>query len=71
MGSDSKLVHVYMYGVKCVDVGSSKDPFLTQVSDFAVLVGNELDAEVPYFHLYHKRDDINFSVPFLCLLIFC
>ena len=35
-----------MYAVKCENVGNSKDPFLTQVSDFAVLFGNELDAEV-------------------------
>ncbi|CAL2242212.1 unnamed protein product [Prunus armeniaca] len=57
LGSDSKLVHVYMYGVKCVDVGSSKDPFLTQVSDFAVLVGKELDAEVlsMYMDLFIAR----------------
>ncbi|KAM1612294.1 hypothetical protein FF2_000964 [Malus domestica] len=46
LGRDSELIHVYMYGVKCVNSGSSKDPFLNQVSDFAVLVGNELDAEV-------------------------
>ncbi|CAN6589034.1 unnamed protein product [Malus baccata var. baccata] len=46
LGCDLELIHVYMYGVKCVNSGSSKDPFLTQVSDFAVLVGNELDAEV-------------------------
>ncbi|KAF3439772.1 hypothetical protein FNV43_RR18050 [Rhamnella rubrinervis] len=44
--NDSKQLHLYMYAVKCIDVGSSKDPFLTQVSDFAVLFGNELDAEV-------------------------
>ncbi|XP_071720798.1 endoribonuclease Dicer homolog 1 isoform X2 [Rutidosis leptorrhynchoides] len=42
----SKLFRLYMYAVKCVDVGSSKDPFLTQVSEFALLLGNELDAEV-------------------------
>ncbi|KFK42493.1 hypothetical protein AALP_AA1G000600 [Arabis alpina] len=42
----SKLFHLYMYSVKCVDFGSSKDPFLTEVSEFAVLFGNELDAEV-------------------------
>ncbi|XP_010241057.1 PREDICTED: endoribonuclease Dicer homolog 1 [Nelumbo nucifera] len=41
-----KLIHLYIYAVKCVNVGASKDPFLTQVSDFAVLFGNELDAEV-------------------------
>ncbi|KAK3012238.1 hypothetical protein RJ639_012247 [Escallonia herrerae] len=44
--NDSKLFHLYMYAVKCTYVGSSKDPFLSQVSDFAVLLGNELDAEV-------------------------
>ncbi|CAN8306466.1 unnamed protein product [Cochlearia groenlandica] len=42
----SKLYHLYMYSVRCVDSGSSKDPFLTEVSEFAVLFGNELDAEV-------------------------
>lgn len=35
-----------MYSVRCVDFGSTKDPFLTEVSEFAVLFGNELDAEV-------------------------
>nr|AUH15437.1 dicer-like 1 protein [Dimocarpus longan] len=44
--SDSKLCHLYMYAVKCVNSGTSKDPFLTEVSEFAVLFGNELDAEV-------------------------
>ncbi|EOA39476.1 hypothetical protein CARUB_v10008073mg [Capsella rubella] len=42
----SKLFHLYMYNVRCVDFGSSKDPFLTEVSEFAILFGNELDAEV-------------------------
>ncbi|KAH1259634.1 Endoribonuclease Dicer 1 [Glycine max] len=41
-----KLLHLYMYAVKCENLGHSKDPFLTQVSNFAVLFGNELDAEV-------------------------
>ncbi|KAL6982181.1 Dicer-like protein 1 [Sarracenia purpurea var. burkii] len=44
--NNSKLFHLYMYDIECVDVGSSKDPFLTQVLEFAVLFGNELDAEV-------------------------
>ncbi|CAH1411951.1 unnamed protein product [Lactuca virosa] len=44
--SELVLVRLYMYVVKCVNVGSSKDPFLTQVSEFAVLLGNQLDAEV-------------------------
>ncbi|KAI3825989.1 hypothetical protein L1987_00028 [Smallanthus sonchifolius] len=43
---DVKLFRLYMYVVKCVNIGSTKDPFLTQVSEFAVLFGNELDAEV-------------------------
>lgn len=43
---NSKMVHLHMYGVKCVNIGSSKDPFLTQVSDFSVLFGRKLDAEV-------------------------
>lgn len=47
--NNSKQLHLHMYAVKCVDVGSSKDPFLTQVSDFAVLFGNELDAEVDLY----------------------
>ncbi|TYI19298.1 hypothetical protein ES332_A07G155600v1 [Gossypium tomentosum] len=43
---DSKIHRLYMYTIKCVNNGSSKDPFLTKVSDFAVLFGKELDAEV-------------------------
>ncbi|KAL0440783.1 UNVERIFIED_CONTAM: Endoribonuclease Dicer1 [Sesamum radiatum] len=43
---DSKLFHLYMYSIKCENVGFSKDPLLTQVSEFAILFGNELDAEV-------------------------
>ncbi|KAH0456706.1 hypothetical protein IEQ34_014613 [Dendrobium chrysotoxum] len=37
---------LYMYAVKSINVGNSKDPFLSQVSDFAILFGKELDAEV-------------------------
>lgn len=44
--NNSKLFHLYMYDISCMDVGSSKDPFLAQASEFAVLFGNELDAEV-------------------------
>ncbi|KAE8662432.1 Endoribonuclease Dicer-like protein 1 [Hibiscus syriacus] len=43
---DSKLLRLYLYTIKCVNNGSSKDSFLTEVSDFAVLFGKELDAEV-------------------------
>ncbi|KAJ6791200.1 endoribonuclease Dicer-like protein 1-like [Iris pallida] len=35
-----------MYTVKSVNVGTSKDPFITQVSEYAVLFGSELDIEV-------------------------
>ncbi|XP_030535345.1 endoribonuclease Dicer homolog 1 [Rhodamnia argentea] len=44
--SDSKLLHLHMYAVNCENIGSTKDLFLNQVSDFAVLFGNMLDAEV-------------------------
>ncbi|PKA46582.1 Endoribonuclease Dicer like 1 [Apostasia shenzhenica] len=43
---DSAVFQLYMYAIKSVNIGSSKDPFLSQVSDFAILFGNELDAEV-------------------------
>lgn len=43
---DSKLLHLYMYSIKCVNTGSLKDPFLINVSEFAVIFGKELDAEV-------------------------
>lgn len=55
----SKQLCLHMYAVKCVNVGSSKDPFLTQVSDFAVLFGNVLDAEVDFhFHLHLRYSNI-------------
>lgn len=44
--NNSKVLHLYLYGVKCLNSGTSNDPFLAQVSNFAVLFGNELDAEV-------------------------
>ncbi|KAM7276037.1 hypothetical protein ACFE04_017903 [Oxalis oulophora] len=44
--TDGRTVHLHMYTVQCVNSGCSKDPFLTQVSEFALLFGNELDAEV-------------------------
>ncbi|KAF6137646.1 hypothetical protein GIB67_030538 [Kingdonia uniflora] len=43
---NTKLVHLHMYAITCKDIGTSKDSFLTQVSEFAVLSGNKLDAEV-------------------------
>ncbi|PIN07709.1 dsRNA-specific nuclease Dicer [Handroanthus impetiginosus] len=43
---ETKLFHLYMYSVKCKNAGFSKDPLLTQVSEFAILFGNELDPEV-------------------------
>lgn len=48
----SKLFHLYMYSVKCENAGLSKDPLLTQVSEFAVLFGNELDVEVSSLFLF-------------------
>ncbi|KAH9627009.1 hypothetical protein KSS87_020660 [Heliosperma pusillum] len=46
MCDNSKLFHLYMYSVKWEHVGSSKDPFLTQASEYSILFGKELDAEV-------------------------
>ncbi|KAL9155827.1 hypothetical protein ABFS82_09G032700 [Erythranthe guttata] len=43
---DSKLFHLHMYSIKCENIGFSKDPLLVNVSDFAILFGSELDAEV-------------------------
>ncbi|KAJ6805125.1 endoribonuclease Dicer-like protein 1-like [Iris pallida] len=43
---DSTFFQLYMYTVKSVNVGTSKDPFITQVSEYAVLFGSELDIEV-------------------------
>lgn len=48
----SKFIHLYMYAIKCVNIGPSKDPFLTDVSEFAILFGNELDAEVLFLFLF-------------------
>ncbi|WVZ55228.1 hypothetical protein U9M48_005917 [Paspalum notatum var. saurae] len=42
----SQFIKLYMYSVNCVNIGSSKDPFVTQLSNFALIFGNELDAEV-------------------------
>lgn len=42
----SKLIHLYMYAISCSNIGSSKDPFMTNVSEFAVIFGKQLDAEV-------------------------
>lgn len=62
--------HLYMYAIKCVNIGTSKDPFLTDVSEFAILFGNELDAEVRLLfsflylklkHLFTKCEFINVS----------
>ncbi|KAF2315141.1 hypothetical protein GH714_038252 [Hevea brasiliensis] len=47
--NNSELLHLYMYAVIYVNKGTSKDPFLTQFSDFAVLFGNELDVEADRF----------------------
>uniref|UniRef100_A0A0D9VNU3 Endoribonuclease Dicer homolog 1 n=1 Tax=Leersia perrieri TaxID=77586 RepID=A0A0D9VNU3_9ORYZ len=42
----SQFIKLYMYSVNCVNTGTSKDPFVTQLSNFAIIFGNELDAEV-------------------------
>ncbi|XP_047089263.1 endoribonuclease Dicer homolog 1 [Lolium rigidum] len=42
----SQFIKLYMYSVSCIDVGTSKDPFLAQLSNFSIIFGNELDAEV-------------------------
>uniref|UniRef100_A0A0E0K826 Endoribonuclease Dicer homolog 1 n=1 Tax=Oryza punctata TaxID=4537 RepID=A0A0E0K826_ORYPU len=43
---NSQFIKLYMYSVNRVNVGTSKDPFVTQLSNFAIIFGNELDAEV-------------------------
>ncbi|XP_073015144.1 endoribonuclease Dicer homolog 1-like [Primulina eburnea] len=43
---ESKIFNLYMYSVTCENTGFSKDSLLNQVSEFAVLFGTELDAEV-------------------------
>ncbi|KAG0553066.1 hypothetical protein BDA96_01G563200 [Sorghum bicolor] len=42
----SQFIKLYLYSVNCVNIGTSKDPFVTQLSNFALVFGNELDAEV-------------------------
>ncbi|NP_001335948.1 Endoribonuclease Dicer homolog 1 [Zea mays] len=42
----SQFIKLYLYSVNCVNIGTSKDPFVTQLSNFALIFGNELDAEV-------------------------
>ncbi|KAF3321056.1 endoribonuclease Dicer 1 isoform X1 [Carex littledalei] len=44
--SPSYQFKLHMYFVNSANVGTSKDPFLDQVSEFSVLFGAELDAEV-------------------------
>lgn len=65
--TNSKIYQLYMYSVKCVNIGSSKDPFLIQVSSFAILFGNELDAEV-YQHSLHFSS-IQFTKYFYLMLV--
>nr|CAB3497246.1 unnamed protein product [Digitaria exilis] len=43
---NSQFIKLYMYSVNCVNIGNSKDPFVTQLSNFALIFGSELDAEV-------------------------
>lgn len=65
---DNSKLHLYMYDVKCVNIGSSKDPFLTRVSDFAVLFGNELDAEVCCFNSYLQCGNIHFHSNYILVI---
>jgi len=55
----SGKVLVFMYKVKCENIGVSKDSLLTETSDFAILVGQELQDEVSfrfsYLAQYHNR----------------
>ena len=44
----SSKVPVYMYMVKCENVGISVDKILTETSDFAILVGQEFQPEVNF-----------------------
>lgn len=49
----SKVV-LYVYKVSCKNFGFSKDSLLTETSDFAILVGQELQEEVctlSYIHI--------------------
>ncbi|CAN0889253.1 Endoribonuclease Dicer homolog 1 [Linum grandiflorum] len=46
LSSETKVFRLYMYAVSSVNSGTSKDPYISQVSEFAVLFGSELDAEV-------------------------
>lgn len=39
-------VLVFMYKVKCENIGTSKDSLLTETSNFSILVGQELQDEV-------------------------
>lgn len=44
--TNSNPVHVYMYAIQFENIGSSTDAFINHVSEFAILFGRELDAEV-------------------------
>lgn len=43
---ETSKVLVFMYKVKCENLGFSKDSLLTETSEFAFLVGQELSEEV-------------------------
>jgi endoribonuclease Dicer len=39
-------VSLFVYKVECENVGFSKDPLLTETSNYAILFGQELNSEV-------------------------
>ncbi len=39
-------VSLFVYKVECENIGFSKDPLLTETSNYAILFGQELNSEV-------------------------
>jgi endoribonuclease Dicer len=39
-------VSLFIYKVECENIGFSKDPLLTETSNYAILFGQELNSEV-------------------------
>ncbi|XP_073295374.1 endoribonuclease Dicer homolog 1 isoform X1 [Primulina huaijiensis] len=61
---EPKIFNLYMYSVNCENTGFSKDPLLNQVSEFAVIFGAELDAEVPYFYFKLNNSRVLHLLPY-------
>ncbi|XP_073126907.1 endoribonuclease Dicer homolog 1 isoform X2 [Henckelia pumila] len=66
---ESKIFNLYMYSVKCENAGFSKDLLLNQVSEFAIVFGAELDAEVPYFHFKSNKSRVLHFLPYTCQVL--